>query len=80
MAILVVGGSHRGVGKTALVCGLMGALPEYRWIAIKITSDDHCKPTSIFEETEIGQGTDTARYLACRRDEGVSDHGLGWRD
>ena len=31
MAIIVVGGSGRGAGKTALVCGLIRALPEIRW-------------------------------------------------
>jgi len=41
MAIIVVGGSNRGVGKTSLVCGLIAALPEYRWTAVKITTDDH---------------------------------------
>ena len=46
MAIIVVGGSNRGVGKTALVCGLIAALPEYRWAAIKITSRDHKQPVS----------------------------------
>ena len=38
MAIIVVCGSGRGVGKTALVCGLIAALPELRWTAWKITS------------------------------------------
>jgi hypothetical protein len=65
MAILVVGGSHRGVGKTALVCGLMGALPEYKWIAIKITSHDHGLPATVWEEMQAGQGTDTARYMSA---------------
>jgi hypothetical protein len=65
MAILVVGGGHRGVGKTALVCGLIAALPEYQWMAVKITSDDHERPAPVWEETEAGQGTDTARYLAA---------------
>jgi hypothetical protein len=41
MAIIVVGGSNRGVGKTSLVCGLIAALPEYRWTAVKITTHDH---------------------------------------
>jgi hypothetical protein len=44
MAIIVVGGSNRGVGKTALVCGLIAALPEYRWSAVKITTHDHRQP------------------------------------
>jgi hypothetical protein len=46
MAIIVVGGSNRGVGKTALVCGLIAALPEYRWNAVKITTHDHKQPVS----------------------------------
>jgi hypothetical protein len=62
---IVVGGSHRGAGKTALVCGLISALAEFRWAAVKITTHDHRKPQPIWEETEPGQGTDTARYLAA---------------
>jgi len=46
MAIIVVGGSNRGVGKTALVCGLIAALPEYRWAAVKITTHEHKQPVS----------------------------------
>jgi hypothetical protein len=46
MAIIVVGGSNRGVGKTALVCGLIAALPDYRWTAVKITTHDHKQPVS----------------------------------
>jgi hypothetical protein len=65
MAIIVVGGSGKGVGKTALVCGLIAALPEFRWMAVKITSEDHGNPEPIQEETGAGQGTDTARYLAA---------------
>lgn len=38
MAIIVVGGSGRGSGKTSLVCGLIAALKEFRWNAIKITT------------------------------------------
>ena len=46
MAIIVVGGSNRRVGKTALVCGLVAALPEYGWTAVKITTHDHPQPVS----------------------------------
>ena len=46
MAIIVVGGSNRGVGKTALVCGLIAALPEYRWAAVKISSHVHTQAAS----------------------------------
>jgi hypothetical protein len=73
MAIIVVGGGGRGAGKTALVCGLMRALPEIAWTAVKITRHEHGhehgheygKTTPIWEETALGQGTDTARYLAA---------------
>ena len=65
MAIVVVGGSGRRVGKTALVCGIVAALPEFRWTAVKITGDAHGKPKGIWEETQAGQGSDTARYLAA---------------
>ncbi len=63
MAMVVVGGSGRGAGKTALICGLIAALPEFGWTAVKITSHSHGKPGPVWEETEAGQGTDTARYL-----------------
>jgi len=67
MAIIVVGGGGRGAGKTALVCGLMRALPEIPWTAVKITTHEHehGETTPIWEETAPGQGTDTARYLAA---------------
>ncbi|MGB8030963.1 MAG: hypothetical protein WCF30_15025 [Terracidiphilus sp.] len=65
MAIIVVGGGGRGAGKTALVCGLMRALPEIQWTAVKITTHEHGKATPIWEETTPGQETDTARYLAA---------------
>lgn len=65
MAIIVVGGSGRGVGKTALVCWLIAALSEFRWTAVKITRDDHGLTEPIWEETDPEQGSDTARYLAA---------------
>lgn len=65
MAIVVVGGSGRNVGKTALICGLIAALPEFAWIAIKITSHTHGPAQPIWEEIHAGQGTDTARFLAA---------------
>ena len=65
MVVIVVGGSGRGAGKTALVCGLMRALPEIPWTAIKVTNHEHGKPTPIWEETAPGEGTDTSRYLSA---------------
>lgn len=65
MAIIVVGGSGRGAGKTSLVCGLIRALPELPWTAVKITSHAHGRAEPVYEETAAGQESDTARYLAA---------------
>lgn len=65
MAIIVVGGSSRGAGKTTLVCGLLAALPEYHWNVVKITTHDHGQLSPIWEETRPGDESDTARYLAA---------------
>ena len=53
------------MGKTALVCGLIRALPEFEWTAVKITSHSHGLTQPVWVETSAGQGTDTARYLAA---------------
>ena len=67
MATIVVGGSGRGVGKTALVCGLIAALPELAFAAVKITTHEHGYGGPILEETPTGRQmeSDTARYLAA---------------
>ena len=65
MPVIVVGGSGRGVGKTALVCVLIRALPEFAWTAVKITGDELGKSAAIWTETMAGEGSDTARYLAA---------------
>jgi hypothetical protein len=41
MAVVVVGGHSRSVGKTSVVAGIIAAVPEYRWLAIKITQYGH---------------------------------------
>jgi hypothetical protein len=68
VAIIVVGGSGKGVGKTSLVCGLIAALPEFQWTAVKVTSHSYGATAPIWEETEAGLGTDTARYLEAGAD------------
>jgi len=65
MAIIVVGGSGRGAGKTALICGLIRALPQRHWTAVKVTSHAHGNSEPVYEEIAAGQATDTARYLAA---------------
>ena len=78
MAILVVGGSTRNIGKTSVVAGLIRALPELQWTAFKITQFGHgicsangepcdCETAdhtiAISEERDARSGTDSARYL-----------------
>jgi hypothetical protein len=69
LAIVVVGGSAKDIGKTALVCGVIAALPEFDWTAVKITGHDYdfgsISQSSVVTETTAGQETDTARYLAA---------------
>lgn len=80
MAIVVVGGHTRNIGKTSVVAGLIAALPELRWTAIKITQFGHgvcsangepcdCETAdhtiAISEERDPASGTDSSRYLAA---------------
>jgi hypothetical protein len=64
-----VGGSNKGVGKTSLVCGIIAALPELCWTAVKITSHDYGQSKPIWTQPAIaageqeGKGTDTERFL-----------------
>src|SRR6266404_1746652 len=41
MAIVVIGGHSRNLGKTSVVAGLISALPEFQWTAVKITQFGH---------------------------------------
>jgi hypothetical protein len=54
--IAVVGGHSRNAGKTRVICGLLRALPEARWTAIKLSPHAH---------PETGGDRDTNRYLAA---------------
>lgn len=67
MAIVVVGGQARNVGKTSLVANLIKAVPERRWTAVKITQHEHgLAPDAnymISEESDASGDRDTARYL-----------------
>jgi hypothetical protein len=72
MAIVVVGGQSRKVGKTSVVCGLISALPELRWTAIKLTQHEPIEPVAglppsilLREEHELSSSTDSSRYLAA---------------
>lgn len=80
MAIVVIGGHTRNIGKTSVVAGLIAALPEKHWTAIKITQFGHgvcsangepcdCETAdhtiAISEERDGNSGTDSSRYLAA---------------
>ena len=41
MALIVIGGHSRSVGKTSVVAGLIAALRELEWTAVKITQYGH---------------------------------------
>src|ERR1700730_1765531 len=78
MAIVVVGGHSRSVGKTSVVAGLIAALREFEWTAVKITQYGHgiCSANgqpcdcvtndhswAISEEKDRGGESDTSRFL-----------------
>lgn len=73
MAIVVVGGQSKNVGKTSVVAGLIAAMPEMRWVAFKLsqferddyeTAEDEYKAV-VLEEDTAAAGTDSSRFLAA---------------
>ena len=80
MAIVVIGGHSRSVGKTSVVAGLISALREFDWTAVKITQYGHgvCSANgvpcdcatddhswAISEEKDRGGESDTSRFLVA---------------
>jgi hypothetical protein len=80
MAIIVIGGHSRSVGKTSVVAGLIAALPEFNWTAVKITQYGHgiCSANgqacdcatadhswAISEERDRSGESDTSRFLVA---------------
>jgi hypothetical protein len=65
MAVLVIAGSGRGAGKTAVGCALIAAIPELRWVAVKVTPHLHDVGEEVWEEIDGGSDKDTGRYLAA---------------
>lgn len=80
MALIVVGGSTRNIGKTSVVAGLIAALRERSWTAIKITQYGHgicsadgkacdCATAdhtiAITEERDRSGRSDSSRYLVA---------------
>jgi hypothetical protein len=80
VAIIVIGGHSRSVGKTSVVAGLIAALPSYNWTAFKVTQFGHgrCslngKPChcatadhtwAISEEKDRSGKSDSSRFLVA---------------
>src|SRR3979490_1310849 len=80
MAIVIIGGHSRSVGKTSVVAGLIAALPEFDWTAVKITQYGHgicsangeacdCATSdhswAISEERDRSGESDTSRFLVA---------------
>jgi hypothetical protein len=80
MSLVVIGGHSRNVGKTSVVAGLISALPERSWLAIKITQIGHgvCSVNgescdcaddehtwTISEERDRSGQSDTSRFLVA---------------
>jgi len=72
MAVIVIGGQSRRVGKTSLAAGIIAALPQYRWSAFKITPHGHGLADggqnatwAISDETDRSGNSDTSRFLAA---------------
>ena len=67
MPVITVSGHSRKVGKTSIVEGLISALPEYDWTALKVSSHRHsgdsAKDFAVTEETNRDGGNDTSRFL-----------------
>jgi molybdopterin-guanine dinucleotide biosynthesis protein len=78
VAIIVIGGHSRSVGKTSVVAGLIAALREFDWTAVKITQYGHgvcsvngeacdCATAdhawAISEEKSRSADSDTSRFL-----------------
>jgi molybdopterin-guanine dinucleotide biosynthesis protein len=80
MKMVMVGGHTRNIGKTSVVEGIIRAMPEMNWTAVKITQFGHgvcsingeacdCAVTghqfSISHERKRDSGTDTARFFSA---------------
>ncbi|MGE5322970.1 MAG: hypothetical protein ACM3SW_08915 [Actinomycetota bacterium] len=68
MALVVVGGHSRSVGKTSVVAGLIAALPEYHWTALKITQFGHGICSADGKPCDCDTGDDHFRALSDERD------------
>jgi hypothetical protein len=86
MSLIVIGGHTRNVGKTSLMAGLISALPERNWTAVKISQYGHgvcsvngktCNcavdehPWAITQVYDRRGDSDTSRFLAAGAAKGL---------
>jgi hypothetical protein len=80
MPIVVIGGHTRSIGKTSVVAGIIAALPDLNWTALKITQYGHgvCSANgeacdcvtadhslAVSEEKDRSGVSDTSRFLVA---------------
>jgi hypothetical protein len=81
MALIVVGGQTKNVGKTTLICNIVSAFPQVKWTAVKISnhahSPQHCDKLkqgsgwTIWQQSPTTEHGDTARFLRAGADRGL---------
>ena len=80
MAIVIIGGHSRNVGKTSVVAEIISALPELNWTAVKVTQYGHgicsadggpcdCSTDdhtlAVTEERDSSGESDTSRFVVA---------------
>ncbi len=73
MALIVVGGSTRNIGKTSVVAGLITALRSHSWTAIKITQYGHGICSADGKTCECATADHTVAFTEERDQLGRSD-------
>lgn len=73
MALIIVAGQAKNVGKTALICNIISAFPDLKWTAVKVSNHHHatdnCEVLSegsgwrILQQNLGADHGDTARFL-----------------
>lgn len=73
MAVIIIAGQTKNVGKTTLVCNIIAAFPNVSWTAVKISNHPHIPQEarklsegsgwSIWQQNSPRDHNDTARFL-----------------
>lgn len=73
MALIIVGGQTKNIGKTTLICNIIAAFPRVKWTAVKITNHlhvlQHCEVVkksagwTICNQISTEDQSDTAKFL-----------------